>query len=81
VYCSLQELRKAANEAIATYNTTPHESLDNVSPNDVYRGRKEAILRKRQEKKILTLKRRKQYNLKNHNDSPCKLISCQKCPN
>lgn len=70
VYCSPEELRKAANEAIATYNRTPHESLNNVSPNDVYAGRKEAILRKRLEKKILTLKRRKQYNLKNHNNSP-----------
>lgn len=70
VYCSPEELRKAANEAIATYNRTPHESLNNVSPNDVYAGRKEAILRKSREKKILTLKRRKQYNLENHNNSP-----------
>jgi putative transposase len=63
VYCSPDELRKAAEEAIAAYNATPHESLDNVSPNDVYAGRKEAVLEKRREKKRLTLERRKQYNL------------------
>jgi hypothetical protein len=36
VYCSPGELRKALDEAIAVYNGTPHEALDNVSPNDVY---------------------------------------------
>ena len=33
------------------HNRTPHESLDNVSPDDVYAGRKEVILLKRREKK------------------------------
>jgi transposase InsO family protein len=63
VYCSPGELKKAADEAIPVYNATPHESLDNVSPNDVYAGRKEEILQKRREKKKLTLEKRKQYNL------------------
>jgi len=63
VYCSPDELRKAVKEAIAVYNARPHESLDNVSPNDVYAGRKEEVLEKRREKKRLTLARRKQYNL------------------
>jgi transposase InsO family protein len=63
VYCSPKELKKVVDETIATYNSTPHESLDNVSPNDVYAGRKEAILQQRKEKKRLTLERRKQYNL------------------
>lgn len=73
VYCSPEELKKAVDEAIAIYNQTPHESLDNVSPNDVYAGRKEVILEKRKEKKRLTLERRKQYNLKrniNQNNDP-----------
>jgi len=61
-YCSPEELKRAADEAIGMYNATPHESLDNASPNNVYAGRKEVILRSRQEKKRLTLKRRKQYN-------------------
>ena len=72
VYCSPEELKKAVAEAIKIYNATPHESLDNVSPNDVYAGRKEEILKRRQEKKRLTLERRKKYNLEgrniNHND-------------
>jgi len=49
VYCSPGELRKALDEAIAIYNRTPHEALDNVSPNDVYAGRKEIVLQPRQE--------------------------------
>ena len=49
---------------------TPHEALDNVSPNNIYAGRKEAILQKRREKKRLTLERRKKYNLQRINHSP-----------
>ncbi len=67
VYCSPEELKKAVAEAITIYNATPHESLSNVSPNDVYAGRKEDILQKRQEKKQLTLERRKKYNLEGKN--------------
>lgn len=67
VYCSPEELKKAVAEAITVYNATPHESLDNVSPNDVYAGRKEEILKRRQEKKRLTLERRKKYNLEGRN--------------
>ena len=70
VYCSPEELKKGVDEAIATYNCTPHESLDNVSPNDVYAGRKEAVLQRRKEKKRLTLERRKKYNLNPNNQSP-----------
>jgi len=35
VYCSPDELKKAVN------NSTPHESLDYVTPNDVYAGKNE----------------------------------------
>lgn len=59
VYYSPDELKRVVEETIATYNRTPLESLDNVSPNDVYAGRKEAILQRRKEKKRLTLERRK----------------------
>jgi putative transposase len=55
VYCSPEELKKVVDETIAIYNRTPHESLDNVSPNDVHAGRKEEILQRRKEKKRLTL--------------------------
>ena len=67
VYCSPEELKKAIDEAITTYNVTPHESLANISPGDVYAGRKEVILQKRQEVKRLTLERRKRYNLEGRN--------------
>ena len=48
---------------IKIYNAPPHEGIDNVSPNDVYAGRREEILERRQEKKRLNLERRKKYNL------------------
>jgi len=63
VYCSPEELREAVKKAVDEYNVRPHESLSNVSPNDVYAGRKEEILQRRAEKKRLTLERRKMYNL------------------
>ncbi|MFH2068186.1 MAG: DDE-type integrase/transposase/recombinase [Candidatus Omnitrophota bacterium] len=76
VYCSPEELKKAIDAAITAYNITPHESQANVCPNDVYAGRKEVVLQKRQEKKRLTLERRKKYNLEgrnaNQNNSPDK---------
>lgn len=68
VYCSPEELKQAIDEAIRIYNQTPHEALQNVSPNDVYMGRKEEILKRRQEKKQLTLEQRKRYNLNQNND-------------
>jgi transposase InsO family protein len=68
VYTSPSELMQAIKEAIRVYNQTPHEALQNVSPNDVYAGRKEDILQKRQEKKRLTLERRKSYNLNQQNN-------------
>jgi putative transposase len=70
VYCSPDELKKAVDQAIATYNSTPQESLDHVTPSDVYAGRKEAILQRRKEKKRLTVERRKQYNINMKNKDP-----------
>jgi len=67
IYCSPEELKRAIDEAIRIYNATPHEALDNVSPNDAYAGRREEILKRRIEKKRLTLERRKKYNLEGKN--------------
>jgi putative transposase len=64
VYCSPESLKKALDKAISTYAGTPHTALKNVSPKDVYAGRKEEILRRRAEKKKLTLERRRRYNLR-----------------
>lgn len=63
VYCSPEELEWSIRKAVEEYNAAPHEALKNVSPNDVYAGKREEILRRRQEKKRLTLQRRKEYNL------------------
>jgi len=63
VYCSPDELKRSLDEAINKYARTPHKALSNVSPLDVYLGRKEEILKKRAEKKRLTLERRKIYNI------------------
>jgi len=63
VYCSPEELQKAVDDAIVSYADSPHTALNNVSPRDVYLGRKEEILRRRAEKKRLTLARRKAYNM------------------
>ncbi len=63
VYCSPTELKAAIKEGIERYNATPHEALKNVSPNDVYAGKKEEVLKARAEKKARTLARRKAINL------------------
>lgn len=63
VYCRPDELRASIASAIETYNATPHEALKNVSPNDVYAGRQEEILKHRAEKKRWTLERRRRINL------------------
>lgn len=62
-YNSPEKLQQALREGVDWYNNRPHESHQNVSPNDVYAGRKEEILERRARKKELTLERRKAYNL------------------
>lgn len=69
VYCSPDELKRAVDEAIVRYSQTPHTALANVSPRDVYLGKREEILAKRAEKKRLTLARRKAYNMVNKHGS------------
>lgn len=63
VYSSPDELQAALKKTVWEYNHTPHSSLNNVSPADVYAGRKEEILKRRAELKRLTLEKRKRYNL------------------
>ena len=64
VYTSPEALRAAMAEFIEFYNHRRyHEGIGNVTPADVYFGRREEILERRKEQKQATLERRFQYNL------------------
>lgn len=62
VYTSPEELRRALRKAIEEYNLRPHTAHKNVCPKDVYLGMKDAVLKRREEIKRLTMERRKMYN-------------------
>ena len=58
------ELEKAITEWVAHYNHERyHESLDNVTPADVYEGRRNEMLDQRAIVKRRTLNKRKVHNL------------------
>ena len=58
------ELEAALRDFVAHYNNERyHESLDNVTPADVYFGRQDAVLTERDKIKQLTMKRRKREYL------------------
>lgn len=60
-YYSPQELVNRLEDFVEYYNHRRyHESLDNLTPADVYFGRKEQRLEQREKVKIRTLKKRKQ---------------------
>jgi transposase InsO family protein len=64
VFTSPEALRAAMAEFIEFYNyRCYHEGIDNVTPADVYFGRREGILKRRQEQKQAALDRRFQYDL------------------
>jgi hypothetical protein len=59
------ELEKTITEWVEHYNHERyHESLDNVTPADVYEGRRNDILDKRALVKARTMTERKLYNLR-----------------
>jgi len=59
------ELRQAIESFVEYYNHQRyHEALDNVTPADVYFGRKDSILARRKEAKQKTLQARREYNQK-----------------
>jgi len=63
-YYSPSELEKAISEWVEYYNDQRyHESLDNVTPADVYFGREKEVLEKRNKLKEQTLALRRQQHL------------------
>jgi transposase InsO family protein len=61
------ELEKQLEEFVEYYNHERyHESIDNLTPADVYAGRREFILNEREEIKRKTMKMRRMKNLYNH---------------
>ena len=64
VYTSPDELRRTMQNFIDYYNHRRyHEAIGNVTPADVYYGRREEILRRRAEQKQRTIEERLRYNL------------------
>lgn len=58
------ELEQEIARFVRYYNNERyHESLDNVTPADVYCGRHREIITRREQLKLQTLKRRRRYNL------------------
>ena len=63
-YYAPWELEREVDRFVRWYNTERyHESLDNLTPDDVYRGRGREILTARELLKMQTLERRKRCNL------------------
>ena len=59
------ELKQAIEEFVEYYNNKRyHEALGNVTPADVYYGRREQILTRRKEAKQKTLQSRLKHNRK-----------------
>ena len=71
VYTSPDELRRTMQDFIEYYNHRRyHEAIGNVTPADVYYGRREEILRRRAEQKQRTIEQRLRYNLGRWNQKP-----------
>lgn len=63
VYGCPNDLKAEVGKFISYYNKKRyHESLGNVTPDDVFYGKREEVIKLREEKRRLTLARRKEYN-------------------
>ena len=63
VYGTPEDLQAAIDKMGEGYNDTPHEALKNVSPNDVYAGRRDEVLERRAKIRLETMARRYAYNM------------------
>ena len=83
VYSSPEALKRAMAEFIEYYNHRRyHEGIGNVAPAEVYYGRREEILRRREEQKELTIQARLRYNLgcaeqQPEGDSALEAVACR----
>lgn len=63
IYGCPNKLKEEVGKFISYYNKNRyHESLGNVTPDDVFYGRRKEIIKQRDKKRRLTLLRRKEYN-------------------
>jgi transposase InsO family protein len=63
IYNCPNKLKSEIGKFISNYNRKRyHESLGNVTPDDVFYGRRKNIIKVRNEKKRLTIEMRKKYN-------------------
>jgi len=63
-YYSPSELGQSIAEFVEHYNNQRyHEAIDNLTPADVYHGRSEEVLSKREQIKKITLEKRRRHNL------------------
>lgn len=63
VYGTPEDLQAAVDRMVEQYNRTPHEGLKNVSPEDVYAGRQNEVLKRREKIRLETMARRYAYNM------------------
>jgi putative transposase len=76
VWTSPEELRRAIEGFIEFYNQRRyHEGIGNVAPADVYYGRREEILKRREEQKRQTLYERFEYNRAQRNQTTRLLVA------